>query len=208
MQCGWISALWNLRASNRAKNCGITTEGAKVTHSELVERAGRWLRNSAVIPNIRSERPQKVRCGVVLLEPPGEGEQPDAIGWMFRYSSILVECKVSRPDFLRDQKKPTRKMISRLGMGQYRYYLTTPGLLTLEDVAEDWGLLETKGRIVKVRRLAQRQQEYSRDREMSILLTECRKIQAVESGKQLLPTRANQRVTRAIRHTFNDGSGI
>ena len=49
------------------------------------------------------------RCGVVLSEQACvSGEMPDAIGWKRANHSVLVECKVTRADFLADRGKPFR----------------------------------------------------------------------------------------------------
>lgn len=99
-----------------------------MTHSELIEAAARWLRGSQ-------------RCGVVLVEASGGHEIPDAIGWrMGGRMSVLVECKASRADFLRDGDKWHRR--AGLGVGQRRYYMAPAGLLQPEDVPAGWGLVE------------------------------------------------------------------
>lgn len=106
-----------------------------MTHADLVRIAARWLKKT-------------VRCGVVLAEPPSmDGESPDAIGWRSGYSA-LVECKVSRSDFLADLRKPHRVRDSRLAIRCY--YLTPVGLLRPEEVPHPWGLLEAAGRCVRV----------------------------------------------------------
>ena len=51
------------------------------------------------------------------------GEMPDAIGWKRASRSVLVECKISRADFLADRDKPFRQK-SDLGLGCERFYLT------------------------------------------------------------------------------------
>jgi hypothetical protein len=96
------------------------------THSDLVERAKEWLK-------------KRKRCGVVMCEWSAK-ESPDAIGFT-KKNSILIECKTSRNDFLSDQKKTFRKQPGR-GMGDERYYMTTPGLLDLNELPKNWGLLE------------------------------------------------------------------
>lgn len=100
-----------------------------LTHGELVRRAWHWLKNSQ-------------GCSVVVTRAClAADEQPDAIGWDSRGVSVLVECKVSRGDFLRDRKKPHRLHAS-LGMGDRRFYLSPPGLLSPDELPEGWGLLE------------------------------------------------------------------
>jgi len=67
------------------------------------------------------------------------GERPDAIGWRDGLS-ILVECKVSRADFLSDRNKRFRKA-PELGMGDWRFFLCPPGVIAIEDLPAGWGLL-------------------------------------------------------------------
>jgi len=85
-------------------------------HAELVERTGRWLRNTK-------------KCKLVILEPKPWNcdEHVDAIGWTPYGNSIVVECKVSRADYKADWRKLWRK--STIGMGFEKYYLTPPHLL-------------------------------------------------------------------------------
>lgn len=108
-----------------------------MTHAQLVEKAVRWLRS--------------YRCGVVLSEQACvSGEMPDAIGWKRACHSVLVECKVTRADFLADRDKPFRQKPER-GVGCERFYLTLPALLKREELPAGWGLLEyRRGRIEMV----------------------------------------------------------
>ena len=107
-----------------------------MTHSQLVEKAVRWLRS--------------YRCGVVLSEQACvSGEMPDAIGWKRACHSVLVECKVTRADFLADRAKPFR-LKPEQGVGMERFYLTPPGLLRPDEVPAGWGLLELRGRGVEM----------------------------------------------------------
>lgn len=101
-------------------------------HKKLVARAGRWLRGTA-------------KCTVVLEEPicPQISEEPDAIGWRDGgRESIVIECKVSRADFLRDKKKYASRRGRR--MGAHRYYMAPVGLLTAADMPEGWGSWRSK----------------------------------------------------------------
>ena len=101
-----------------------------MTHEQLVERAVRWLRS--------------YRCGVVLSEQACvSGEMPDAIGWKKASHSVLVECKISRADFLADRDKPFR-LRPEQGVGSERFYLTPPNLIRIEELPAGWGLLECR----------------------------------------------------------------
>ena len=103
-----------------------------MTHAALVQRAGRWLRNSRA-------------CKVVFTELHAAFpiECPDAIGWRSGGWSILLECKTSRADFLSDREKPFRK--DGRGIGAERFYFALPGLIRREELPPGWGLLELRG---------------------------------------------------------------
>jgi hypothetical protein len=106
-----------------------------VTHEKLVSIAVAWLR--------------RYRCGVVLSEQACvSGEMPDAIGWKKACHSVLVECKVSRADFLADRSKPFRSQPEK-GVGCERYYLVAKNLIQVEDLPNGWGLLEVSGREIE-----------------------------------------------------------
>lgn len=101
------------------------------THQDLVRRAAKWLRSTR-------------RCRLVITEigaPWVAGISPDAMGWKSNGWSILVECKSSRRDFLRDRSKSHR----RLGLetpGCERWYLCPKGIVAKDDLPPGWGLLD------------------------------------------------------------------
>jgi|AntRauTorckE5430_2_1112549.scaffolds.fasta_scaffold23402_2 hypothetical protein len=109
-----------------------------IAHADLVRQAEKWLRRQGCAVTIRDD----LRVYTI------SGEQPDAIAWRDGLS-ILVECKVSRADFLADAKKPFRAPQS--GMGDWRFYLSPPGVVGISDLPEGWGLLWTKDRGVEDR---------------------------------------------------------
>jgi len=86
---------------------------------------------------------------VVLFEfAAAADENPDVIGWASGTGSVLIECKLSRADFLTDAKKAVRKN-PRTGMGQRRYYLCPPEVIQVKDLPSKWGLLwAAKGQII------------------------------------------------------------
>ncbi|OZI09161.1 hypothetical protein BWI93_05290 [Siphonobacter sp. BAB-5385] len=65
-------------------------------------------------------------------------ECPDVLG--FRSDNcVVIECKVSRSDFLADRKKKHRQ---QGGMGRYRIFCVPKGLIKAEELPERWLLLE------------------------------------------------------------------
>src|SRR4051794_25012510 len=106
-----------------------------VRHAVLVEKAVEWLR-------------REYRCGIILSEQYcATGEVPDAIGWKGQCRSVVVECKVSRADFLADAKKEFRQR-PEMGLGCERLYLAPAGVVRREELPKDWGLLEYSRRSV------------------------------------------------------------
>jgi len=131
----------------------------------MVERAVRWLR--------------AYRCGVVLSEQACvSGEMPDAIGWKQACHSVLVECKISRADFLADREKPVRQKPER-GVGSERFYFTPPALIKIEEMPEGWGLLEyRRGRIEMMHPSARNLRTALGFRyEMNLLLASLRRVE-------------------------------
>ena len=136
-----------------------------MTHAQLVAMAVRWLRS--------------YRCGVILSEQAcSSGEMPDAIGWKRACHSVLVECKVSRADFLADRAKPFRHR-PETGVGSERFYLVPRGLVDLSELPAGWGLLEHHNRKIEVIRPSRknlRSDEGFRC-EMNLLLASLRRVE-------------------------------
>jgi hypothetical protein len=106
-------------------------------HAHLVARAAEWLRS-------------RYGCSIVLTEQYcASGEVPDVIGWKASCQSVLVECKVSRNDFLADAHKPFR-LAPGDGLGSKRMYMAPPGMIARNELPQCWGLLECKGREVRL----------------------------------------------------------
>lgn len=108
-----------------------------MTHNELVSRAEKWLKNQG--------------CSVTINDTfrsyTAWGELPDSIGWRDGIS-ILVECKASRSDFLADKKKPFRAEPEK-GMGDWRFFLSEPNVINVEDLPDGWGLLWAMPKTIK-----------------------------------------------------------
>ena len=136
-----------------------------MTHAQLVDRAILWLRS--------------YRCGVVLSEQAcGNGEVPDAIGWKRGSHSVLVECKISRADFLADRAKPFR-LKSKNGVGCERFYLVPAGLLREDELPAGWGLLEARGRGIEAKRASAKDLRTAAGfrYEMNLLLASLRRVE-------------------------------
>jgi hypothetical protein len=145
----------------------MAKKAAALTHAALVRRAVDWLR-------------QRYGCGIILSEQYcATGEVPDAIGWKGFCHSVLVECKVSRADFLADAEKPFR-LHPEEGLGCERFYLAPPGLIAREELPANWGLLEGTRRevrlVVKPRRRDLRT-SVGLMKEMNLLLASLRRVE-------------------------------
>ncbi len=128
-----------------------------MTHTELVHRAKKWLINSQ-------------GCAVVVSRALIiANENPDALGWNSVGRSMLIECKTSRADFFRDAKKFFRQFPNK-GMGEYRYYLTLPGMLKLSEIPDGWGLLECHQHVIRTIKKAPHQCEKNAREELKQIL--------------------------------------
>ena len=137
-----------------------------MTHAQLVRLAETWLR--------------KQGCRIVLSEQTADsGEVPDAIGWRADCHSIVIECKVSRGDFLSDQLKRSRQKPGN-AMGCERLYLAPAGLIRAEELPENWGLLEVYQKEIEVvvrRRANSHPREKGLRAEMALLLASLRRVE-------------------------------
>lgn len=137
-----------------------------MTHGQLVRKAEHWLRSYG--------------CGIVLSEQVCvSGEAPDAIGWKRACRSVLVECKMSRPDFFADRSKPFRQDPA-LGLGCERWYLTPAGLVAPNELPQNWGLLECRAGKLRVAVKASRHSQRTPSGlmyEMNLLLASLRRVE-------------------------------
>ena len=122
---------------------------------------------------------RRYRCGVVLSEQACvSGEMPDAIGWKRKCHSVVVECKISRADFLADRAKPWRRKPEG-GLGCERFYLTPAALVQPDELPPGWGLLECSNRRVEMVRPAARDSRSPSGfrHEMNLLLASLRRVE-------------------------------
>lgn len=120
-----------------------------MTHSDMCKLAVAWLKR----PYSRGGHGCKVAIDECITG--WSGEIPDAIGYCstgqpLRDGTVLVECKVSRADFLADRSKPHRQSG---GVGNWRYFMAPEGIIATEELPDRWGLVEVNARgHLKVRR--------------------------------------------------------
>ena len=146
---------------------GTMPKSQEARHAQLVARACQWLRRS-------------YKCGIVLSEQYcSTGEVPDVIAWKGFCKSVLVECKVSRADFLADAAKPFRQKPEG-GMGSQRFYMAPAGMIAACELPRHWGLLELRGRevrmVVKPGRVDLRT-DVGLMKEMNLLLASLRRVE-------------------------------
>ena len=104
----------------------------RMTHHYLVEMAYKWLIHT-----------RGCKFAFKEFSSPDVKEVPDAIGFLAR-TSILIECKVSRADFLKDRKKMHRRLPGE-GLGGFRFFMAPKGLISVSELPDKWGLIEVNG---------------------------------------------------------------
>lgn len=118
----------------------------KLRHDALVSLAKTWLL-------------KEIGCFLVLTEVRNPtGETPDAIGFTPDFYSCMIECIACRSSFHFDRFTPGHSPTSHKacraepykGMGNYRYYLSSPSDVKLNDLPDKWGLLHTDGKIIEI----------------------------------------------------------
>ncbi len=110
---------------------------------------------------------------------------PDAFGWSHSYTH-QVECKTSRRDFLKDRAKWHRQAYhSDYSIGDYRWYLTLPGVINSQDELDGWGWVVLLNKAIHFRAPSKRFDVTNRGRhlEQCLLMTICRMYAAeAETG--------------------------
>lgn len=96
------------------------------THKDIIDIGYKWIMG---------------RCAFAFKDlVTVSSEIPDIIGFNST-GSFLLEAKVSRIDFLKDNKKDFR-INSWMGMGDWRFYIAPKGLIKVNELPENWGLIE------------------------------------------------------------------
>src|SRR3954467_11863306 len=136
-----------------------------MTHAGLVRKAEQWLRG--------------YRCGIVLSEQACcSGEMPDAIGWKGKCQSVVIECKISRADFLADRNKPWRQNTD-IALGSERFFLAPRGIIGTSELPVGWGLLELHrgGVVVAAKSKKNMRSQTGLMYEMNLLLASLRRVE-------------------------------
>ena len=132
-----------------------------MTHEDLRKAAVKWLTNTK-------------GCSVILSEMDSlASEIPDAIGFQ-AHQSILVECKVSRADFFRNDGK--QHVANGNGVGQYRYFLTPPNMVTSLEVPDPYGLLVVLDGRIAIKKAALLCQDANLLNERTMLISALRRV--------------------------------
>ena len=146
---------WPQNGSSESEARSTRPSVKPLSHGALVDIAVAWLLRGPPTTHVSVDgdvyKGVKHRCKPVFAEMVSTGatnERPDAIGWHWG-SSIVVECKVSRADFLSDRSK-VHMMDPTWGMGRRRYYLVPTDLVKVDEVPTWCGLAYTNGTSVKV----------------------------------------------------------
>jgi hypothetical protein len=133
-----------------------------LTHKQLVRRMGLWLKNNQ-------------NYGVVVAEFISRiDEIPDLLGFKGA-DSLLIECKVTRSDFLADKAKLFRARPEE-GLGDLRYFAAPEGVIKPDDLPENSGLLQVTDR--QVRRIVEATvQPANKSKEVSLLVSAMRRLE-------------------------------
>ena len=105
----------------------MSQENNKLTHSDLVQAAYRWVLKYG-------------SCGCAFKELTAYSEIADVIGFGSGEHSVLIEVKVSRSDFICDKKKSFR-INPDLGMGKRRFYCCPEYMIRESELPFGWGLI-------------------------------------------------------------------
>ncbi len=116
-----------------------------ITHTQCVNISAVWLSNQKTMSDYRVK--------IVLTEMVGyasmtlNSELPDVLGIWGNASTVNIECKVSRSDFLNDKKK-----YHDHPYGNYKLYACPTGMISPEEIPEAWGLIyinKVGGKLIK-----------------------------------------------------------
>lgn len=106
-----------------------------MTHAEMVRRARNWL--WSLSPTECRERPAIVCTEIGSVH---SIEKPDVFGVGADGVTYVIECKVSRADFLADRSKSHRS--HDVHLGNYRWFCAPSGIIQSHELPVGWGLIQ------------------------------------------------------------------
>ena len=140
-----------------------------MTHAEMVRRARNWL--WSLDPTEERARPAVI-CTEVSARH--SAESPDVFGIGPDGQTYLIECKVSRADFLADKTKPHRS--ANLHLGDYRWFCAPSGIIEPHEIPIGWGLIQVVGTTLRQRHAPVRQSDVDREAELAIMVSVMRNV--------------------------------
>lgn len=123
-------------------------------HYELCKLGAKLIR-SRKNPTIPYNRP----CKYSTVELVCSGTELTDVWGTTGDSSVIIEVKTSRSDFLADKRKYARSQVAKEldhQIGNYRYYLCPDGVITEDELPENWGLLVYDGKAIRKVKMATR----------------------------------------------------
>ena len=143
----------------RRKERSEKIKNTHAQHKRLVTLGAKWLLKHSPSKSDFS----CLKSGIVVTEITSfTSESPDVLGFANDDKTVLLEAKISRADFKRDFKKFFR-IYPEKGMGDFRMYITPPGLIKKEELPNGWGLLEVDNNDrIKVIQYAEKQESDKR----------------------------------------------
>ena len=124
----------------KASKVSKVSKAILMTHTECINFAASWLSNQHKLTD-------PYRCKIILREMVGYAakivgsEFPDVLGIWGSDSTVNIECKVTRSDFLKDTRKKHNHPY-----GHYKLYACPVGMIRPEEVPEHFGLIYLTGR--------------------------------------------------------------
>ena len=152
-------------------------------HYELCKLGGKWLKSR------KNAEPWRTPWKYVAVELVTlTAENPDV--WATNGSdTVVIEVKTSHSDFLADQRKWHRSKEAELGgfqLGNYRYYLCPIGVIKVDELPENWGLLVWDGKTIQKVKQATR-------------------VKVDSSGEMMVMTSIMSRILRPQIFNFREG---
>lgn len=119
---------------------------------------------------------ERARPAVICTEVSAShsAESPDVFGVGPDGITYLIECKVSRADFLADRLKPHRS--AEVHLGSFRWFCAPSGIIQPHELQKGWGLLQIVNGKLQQRIVPEKATDVDRSAELSILVSVLRNV--------------------------------